>query len=225
MRADLTTPNSAPTVWRTLPSATPPEGSRYTVRLLATDGDRLLFNRTEFSFYDHSFHNELFTIEPDGTNTSVGSLPANPERILEAAFSPDGATIAISGDTPAPGRNPYRCRQTTLTIAALRSDGKTTTIPLTEDCTTSSRIRWDAHSGVSIALTQRTENADLKAGQTTRWQYRSGTWSRTDNPIVDGAVTATGTTLELAQPSTESAHTLYRTGIKLAEGVNALATP
>ncbi|WP_433525040.1 hypothetical protein ACQPZ2_08445 [Nocardia pseudovaccinii] len=225
MRADLTAPNPEPTVWRTLPVAFPPEGVRYDFRLLSTDGDRLLFVRTEFRFYDHSYHHELFTIEPDGTTRSLGGIPAGTERFIDAAFSPDGTSIAVSGDAPAPGRNPYRCRRTTLTLVTIGSAGMKTTIPDFENCTTPTKIRWDNPTGASVTIRQRAETEDLTAGQSIRWLSRGGLWFPSGDATVDTTSTATGTELEVDQPT----DTLYRTAngtrTELATDITAVAVP
>lgn len=229
MRADLTAPNPEPAVWRTLPTAVPPEGSRYSVRLLATEGDQLMFSRTEFRFSDHSVHHEFFTIEPDGTTRSLGETPAGTERVIDAAFSPDGTSIAVSGDAPSPGRNPYRCRQTTFTLVSTRQVGMTTRIPGFENCTTPTKIRWDNNTSATVTIIQRAESEDLTAGQTTRWQARGDLWFPTGTPTADTTSTANGAELELTQPSTESAHTLYRrangTRTELATNITAIAVP
>ncbi|MFD0000563.1 hypothetical protein [Nocardia sp. NPDC127526] len=230
MRVDLAAAQPEPAARHTLPAPAAREGSFYTDRLLAADGDRLLWARTEFSFLTHGFRSELFLVAGDGADRLLGDIPDVDSSVHGAAFSPDGnAAAVISDTTPYGDVHPYGCPRAAITLVDLRPETQRTVFPVLENCSTPRKVRWDNEIGLTVAIGQRERNESNTSARTYRWQYADDQWSPVDGPVVDRLRPSVVATIELAEPTSGSAHTLYRIAdgerVRLADGVHSIATP
>ncbi|WP_067539475.1 hypothetical protein [Nocardia crassostreae] len=199
--------------------------------MLAADGDLLLRTRTEFSFLTHSFRSEVSLLGSDGAAQTFGELPEVDSLVHGAAFSPDGAAAVVIADAEPYGYvHPYGCYRAAVTAVDLRPGTLRTTYPVTENCTTPRKVRWDSDSGPTLVVAQRERDEPTGNERSYRWQYADDQWSPVDGPVVDRAETVNRAVVELAEPSDKHAHTLYRVaanGVRtqLAAGVYAMAVP